>query len=366
MNFEFSDEQGEIRDSISRVLRAQCDYKKVRNVLENNSLYDHALWKTMGEMGWLAVAVPEEYGGHGLGATTLCVVAEEIGRVLAPVPLSSSIYLAANALLLSESELLKKQILPELISGKKIATIAFSEKYGQSITDGGISSRVVNGNLSGSKFPVPDGQVADYIIVTAYDSRDRLGLFLVDKTHKNAVVTSLECIDPTRPLAHISFDSVPVVEICSDASVSIRNLINKAAVFVAFEQLGGAQAALQMSCDYARFRHAFGRPIGSFQAIKHKLVDMYTRIELARSNAYFAAWAAESNSEQLALAASAARIAATDAFEFSAKETIQTHGGIGATWEADMHLFYRRSKSLLALLDAPANWRNQLVTALGG
>jgi acyl-CoA dehydrogenase len=369
MDFDFSAEQKEIRDQARKLLAAECDLKRVRRVLEGEAPYDAALWKRIAAQGWLAVAIPEAYDGLSMGQATLCVIAEELGRSLAPVPVSSSIYLAAQAILLAGDEEVKQAYLPALASGDKIGTLACAEGMAPLAATNKVTTRYADGALTGTKLPVPDGTVADFAVVSARvasRSDEATGLFLVDLAGPGIERQLLDCIDPTRPQARIVFKDAPARPLggAEMGAATLRRVLDSAAVLTAFEQIGGADAALAMSGEYAKIRHAFGRPIGSFQAIKHKLADMYVRNELARSNAYYAAWALDAQSAELPLAAAAARVAASEAYEYAAKETIQTHGGIGATWEADMHLFYRRARLLMLLLDSPPCWRNRLVSEL--
>jgi len=373
MDFDFSPEQKEIQHQAARLLTEQCDLRAVRRVLEGEGPYDRALWKQVAELGWLGVAMPEECGGLGLGHGTLCVIAEELGRALAPLPVSSSIYLAAEAVLQAGDAQQRGELLPLLASGERIATLAAAEGMRSASATEQVLARVEAGRLSGTKLPVPDGMVADWAVVTARTTSSAdgcdaecTGLFLVELDGPGVRREALQCLDPTRPQARIVFDAAPARPLgpAEGGAAALRRVLDRAAVLIAFEQIGGADAALAMSTEYAKIRHAFGRPIGSFQAIKHKLADMYTRNQLARSNAWYAAWALDASPDELPLAAAAARIAASDAYEFAAKETIQTHGGIGATWEGDMHLYYRRAKALMLGLDSPAHWRQRLVRAL--
>ena len=369
MDFDFSAEQKEIQHQAQRLLSERCDLRAVRRVLDGDAPHDRALWRQVAELGWLGVAVPEEYGGLGMPRSTLCVIAEELGRALAPLPVCSSIYLAAEAILQSGDEGHKRELLPPLISGERIATLAAAEGIVGAMAFAQQKTCVADGRLSGTKLPVPDGLVADWAVVSAHcsvQSADDCGLYLVDLNGPGVRRSALQTLDPTRPQALIEFKDAPAQALgtIEGGAAALRRTLDCAAVPVAFEQVGGADAALAMSAEYARIRQAFGRPIGSFQAIKHKLADMYTRNQLARSNAWFAAWALDASPADLPLAAAAARVAACEAFEFAAKESIQTHGGIGATWEADMHLFYRRAKSLGLVLAGPAGWRNRLVDAL--
>jgi acyl-CoA dehydrogenase len=368
MDFDFSAEQKEIRHQARRMLAAECDLSRVRRVLDGESLHDGKLWRQIAELGWLGVAIPETYGGMGLGHGTLCVIAEELGRVLAPVPVSSSIYLAAETILQAGDEDTKQAWLPLLAAGDKIGTLALAEGIAPLAAVEGVRTRCVDGSLSGVKFPVADGCIADFAIVSALDDAagESAALYIVELDAPGVQRETPQSLDPSRPQARIVFDRARAVPLCGaeHTPAALRRVLDRAAVLVAFEQIGGADAALAMATDYAKLRHAFGRPIGSFQAIKHKLADMYTRNELARSNAYYAAWALDSSEAELPLAAAAARVAASEAYEYAAKENIQTHGGIGATWEADMHLHYRRSRLLMLMLDSPLQWRQRLVAQL--
>jgi len=369
MDFDFSPEQKEIQHQAARLLAERCDLRAVRRVLEGEQAFDSPLWKQVAELGWLGVAIPENCGGLGSSPSTLCVIAEELGRALAPLPVASSIYLAAEAILQAGDDVQRRELLPTLASGERIATLAAAEGTLPLMALQRITTSVAGGRLSGAKMPVADGLVADFAVVSARAGRaadDAVGLFVVDLHGPGVVRQPLQSLDPTRPLARLVFDNAPAQPLgrIEHGAAALRRVLDRAAVLVAFEQIGGADAALAMSVEYAKVRQAFGRPIGSFQAIKHKLADMYTRNQLARSNAWYAAWALDASPADLPLAAAAARIAASDAFEFAAKETIQTHGGIGATWEGDMHLFYRRAKGLALMLDNPASWRNRLVDTL--
>ena len=366
MDFDFSAQQKEIQHEARRMLAERCELRTVRRVLDDDLAYDAALWQQVAALGWLGTAIPEAYGGLGLGGDTLAVIAEELGRALAPLPVSSSIYLAAPCVLHAGSEAQRREWLPDLASGKRIGTLAAAEGLVGVADTGAQTARVAGGRLTGVKQPVPDGLLADWAVVTARDEREAPGLYIVELAGPGVVRESLGCVDPTRPSARIAFDAAPARRLdgALDATTALQRALDEAAVWVAFEQVGGADAALAASVDYARMRHAFGRPIGSFQGIKHKLADMYTRNQLARANACCGAWALTAEPSELPLAAASARVAACEAAEYAAKETIQTHGGIGATWEADAHLFYRRARALQGLLDGPMVWRERLVDAL--
>ncbi|MFM9862916.1 MAG: acyl-CoA dehydrogenase family protein [Micropepsaceae bacterium] len=369
MNFDFSDDQKMLKDQARKFLTEKCPTKVVRKILESDEPYDKALWKQIGEMGWLGTAIPEEYGGLGLGHLELCVIAEELGRAAAPVPFSSSVYLATEALLVAGSDAQKKKYLPKLASGEWIGTFAIAEGA-QPPSPKTIKATFKAGKLDGTKTPVPDGDVADFAVVLAKSADGQgertLSLAIVDLKGAGTSRRAVKTIDPSRSQAELSFKGAAAEALgpAGDGWDLAKRVLDRAAVLMAFEQVGGADACLVMAKDYALNRYAFGRTIASFQAIKHKLADMYVLNELARSNAYFGAWALSTNAADLAEAAAGARISATDAFHNAAKENIQTHGGMGFTWELDCHLYYRRSKVLSLALGASRVWKDRLVNHL--
>jgi alkylation response protein AidB-like acyl-CoA dehydrogenase len=365
MNFDFSDELKQLRDEARRFLAERQALAAARRVLDGNEGYDRALWREMGEMGWIGAAIPEEYGGAGLGHLGLCVLAEELGAVLAPVPFASSAYLAAEAILLFGSAAQKERYLPKLASGASIGTVAIAEGPG-ALDPARLACAVAAGKLSGTKQPVADGEFADLAVVAALGADRRPALFLVDLAGPGVARERIATIDPSRGHARIAFSAAAAEPLgpAGEGASLIERLFDRAAVLFAFEQVGGAQASLDMAKSYALERYAFGRPIGSFQAIKHKLADVYVATELARSNAYYGAWALSQDAPELGVAAAAARVAASDAFSLAAKENIQTHGGMGYTWEFDCHLYYRRAKLLALALGAPREWKERLITRL--
>ena len=228
-----------------------------------------------------------------------------------------------------------------------------------------LACRVEGGKLTGVKIPVTDGDVADMALVLASEG-GKAGLFLVDLKAKGVARETLKSLDPTRGVAKLTFDGATAERVGETGAgfELVQAIMDRAAVLLAFEQTGGADRCLEMAKAYALERYAFGRVIGSYQAIKHKLADMYVKNELGRSNAYYGAWALNTNAPELTVAASAARIAASEAFWFASKENIQTHGGIGFTWEMDCHLFYRRSRQLSLVAGAPRVWKERLVSQL--
>lgn len=364
MNFDFSDDQKLIQEQARRLLSERFSLREVRRVLDGEISHDDTLWRAIAELGFLGIAIPEAYGGLGLGRDTLCLVAQELGRALATVPVASTLYLGAEALLAGDDEALRLELLPRIATGDLLIAAALAEGSRAASDASGIAARLDGDRLTGVKLPVADAGIADFAIVSARDSAGQVRLVLAPLDHGAVSRQPVETIDPSRPHHIVRFDGVPVRMIAQGGEDALRRLLDRAAIYIAFEQLGGAEAALAMACDYARLRHAFGRPIGSFQAIKHKLADMYVNIELARGNCTYGAWAMAADTDMLPLAAATARISATEAFDYAARENIQVHGGIGATWEADMHLFYRRARLLALTLGNQLVWRERAVGQL--
>jgi alkylation response protein AidB-like acyl-CoA dehydrogenase len=366
MNFDFSHDQKQLRDQARKFLAEKCSPKAVRVVLEGKEPYDRVLWQGLAEMGFLGVAIPEEFGGAGAGHLELCVIAEEMGRALAPVPFSSTVYLAAEALLLAGSDAQKQKWLPKIASGEAIGTMALFEGKGNPSLQA-IKLAASGGVLNGTKKPVPDGAIADFAVVAARTGsggrETDISLFLVDMKAGGVEAKSLTNVDPTRGQAEVTFKDCKAEPLgaAGEGWSIINQVLDRAAVLIAFEQVGGADRALEMGRDYALDRIAFGRPIGSFQAVKHMLADMYVSATLARSNCYYGAWALSNNASELPEAAATARISATQAFQHCAKNNIQVHGGMGFTWEFDCHMYYRRSNALALGLGSLSYWEDALI-----
>jgi len=369
VNFEFSAEQKELQDQARKFLAEKCPPRAVRNVLEGKDSYDRDLWKALAGMGFLGVSIPEKFGGAGAGYLELCVIAEEIGRALAPVPFASTVCLAAEALLIAGSEAQKQKWLPAIASGDAIGTLALFEGSGKPSAKA-IKLAASGGVLNGIKKPVPDGAIADFAIVAARAGpsgrESDIALFLVDTKAGGVEAKPVDNIDPSRSQAELIFRDcrAELLGPATDGWNILSHLMDRAAVLMAFEQIGGADRALEMARDYALDRIAFGRPIGSFQAIKHMLADMYVSATLARSNSYFGAWALSTNAGELPEAAATARVSATQAFQHCAKNNIQVHGGMGFTWEFDCHLYYRRSNALALALGSQSYWEDALIDRL--
>jgi hypothetical protein len=366
MNFDFSDDQKQLRDQARKFLAEKCPPKAVRAVLDGKAAYDKELWNGLAEMGFLGVAIPEEFGGAGAGHLELCVIAEEMGRALAPVPFSSTVYLAAEALLIAGSDAQKRKWLPKIASGEAIGTLALFEGTGNP-SPKAIKLSADGGMLNGAKKPVADAAIADCAVVAARNGssgrESDISLFLVDMKGGGVEVKELSNLDPTRGQAEISFKNCKAEALgpSGEGWSILSQVLDRAAVLTAFEQVGGADRALEMGRDYALDRIAFGRPIGSFQAVKHILADMYVSATLARSNCYYGAWALSTNAGELPEAAAAARISATQAFQHCAKNNIQVHGGMGFTWEFDCHMYYRRANAVALGLGSLSYWEDALI-----
>ncbi len=365
MNFDFSDDQKFLKGEARKFLEANSPTSRVRKVLDDDAkAYDEELWKAVAGQGWLGAAIPEAHGGLGLGHLELCVIAEELGRVVAPIPFASTVYFLAEAVMLAGNDEQKAYLLPKIAAGEIIGAMATSEGPGV-LTASNLKSTVTDGKLTGVKIPVTDGDIATVALVLAKEG-GKPGLYLADLTDASVTREALKTLDPTRDAARLTFKDTPVKRLggAGDGIELMEQVLDRAAILLAFEQCGGADRSLEMAKEYALERYAFGRVIASYQAIKHKLADMYVKNELARSNAYYGAWALNTNAPELPVAASAARIAASEAFWFASKENIQTHGGIGFTWEMDCHLYYRRSRQLSLVAGAPRVWKERLVSHL--
>jgi len=364
MNFEFSEDVTAMRDEVNRFLTNRLPTGAVRHQIESGAMLDRELWQELAAMGWLGASIPEAYGGAGLGHETLCMIAEELGRALPFVPVSSSIFLASLAIQDYGSDAQKQAYLPGLADGSRIGAFALAEGNGDPAPESAGTSFAA-GRLTGKKHPVFDGAAADFAVVAARNADGGTGLYIADLAAPAILREPLATFDLGRPAAVITFTGAAAspLPLAGDWS-AIARLLDQAAILFAFEAVGGAQAALAMALDYAKSRYAFGRPIAALQAIKHKLADIYVAIELARSNAYFGAWALQADGPERPAAAAAARLSANDAFFEAAKENIQVHGGMGFTWESDCHLYYRRAKQLAGNLGSARYWRNRLIGRL--
>lgn len=364
MNFEFSEDQKFVQHTAREYLQEHSGLDVCRAVLESDRPYDPELWKGVAEMGWLGAAVPEEYGGAGLGTLELVLIAQEIGRALAPIPFSSSVYLATEALRAFGSEEQRRSWLPRLCAGEVIGTAALGEGVGD-LELAAVATELSGGRLRGEKLPVPDGDVAGLAVVLAKDG-GAYSLALVDLDGAGVARTPLASFDPSRSQAKLVFDGAPAELLGrkGEGLAQAEHLLDRAAVLMGFEQVGGAERALEITREFTMNRYAFGRPVASFQALKHRMAEVYACNQIALSHGYYGAWALSHESEELPVAACGVRVAASEAFTRAAEEMVQMHGGVGFTWEYDCHLFYRRARVLSLVLGGPAEWREKLVQHL--
>jgi alkylation response protein AidB-like acyl-CoA dehydrogenase len=365
VTFAFSEEQQELRSTAARFLEEKSSSAIVRELMETDTGFDEGTWKQMADLGWLGMAIPEEYGGVGFGFVELLVLLEEMGKKLLPAPFVSSVLFGANAILNAASDEQKSELLPGIAEGTTRATLAFVEPSGRWDIDA-IELRAEDGKLTGSKSYVLDGHTATLLIVAAKAGSD-IALFAVDPDADGVTRTKLETLDMTRKQAKIDFNNTPATLLgdAKNGKAALQKTLDQAAALLSSEMVGGAQQCLDMSTQYAKERYQFGRPIGSFQAIKHKCANMLMEVEMARSAAYYAGWAAAEDPEELPLAASLAKAYCSDAYFHCAAENIQIHGGIGFTWEHDAHLYFRRAKSSEIYLGDATYHRELVAQKLG-
>ncbi len=371
MDFSFSEEQEELRRTVRSFLAKYASEEDVRRITGSGEGYDRQVWRRIaGELGLQGLAVPEEYGGSGFGYVELGIVFEETGRALLCAPYLASVALAAEALLRSGDEQAAKDLLPGICSGDTVATLALTEEDGD-WTEAGVrlaASREGNAwTLSGAKTYVPDGHLADLFLVVAR-GESGISLFAVDATAPGLTTTRLRTLDQTREQARVEFSATPARLIGAEGRAwpALRRTLATAGILLAAEQVGGAAAALQTAVEYAKIRVQYGRPIGSFQGIKHKCADLLTELESARSAAYGGLWALESGDErEIRVASALAQVYCSEVFTRVAGGGVQIHGAIGFTWEHPAHLYFKRAKSSEVLLGTPAHHRELLAAELG-
>ncbi|MFZ4515491.1 MAG: acyl-CoA dehydrogenase family protein [Acidimicrobiia bacterium] len=375
MNFAFTEEQEMLREAVRGFLEQYSPISAVRAQMETADGFDAALWERMtNELGLPALAIPEAYGGQGFGFTELTIVLEELGRALVCAPFFSSAVLGAFAILNAGSEADRQAMLPGIGAGTTRATLAVSEPSGSWDASGVAMVARPNGGtylLSGTKHYVLDGHTADQIVVVARaegtSGDDGLGFFVVSGDSVGLTREPLATMDQTRKQAKLVFDNVEAcaLGVPGSGGPALRTTMQQAAVALANEMVGGAQRVLEMAVEYAKVRVQFGRPIGSFQAIKHKCADMLLEVESAKSAAYYASWAATEGNDELPVVSSLAKAYCSDAYFHAAAENIQIHGGIGFTWEHDAHLYFKRAKSSEIMFGDATHHRELLAQEIG-
>jgi alkylation response protein AidB-like acyl-CoA dehydrogenase len=376
VNFAFSEEQEELRRSVRRFLDDKSPVTEVRRLMETTEGYDPKVWAQMAnELGLQSLHIPEAYGGQGFSFVELVVVLEEMGRALLCGPFFSTVCLAANAILNAGSEEQKSALLPGIASGETIATLAFTEPSGKWDANGITMEATPDGSggytLDGTKMFVLDGHTAGLIVVAARAAgtggTEGISFFTVSGDAAGLTRTALPTMDQTRKQAKLEFSGVSAQLLGEEGAAwaALSKTLDQVAVCLAAEQVGGAQKCLDMSVEYAKVRIQFGRPIGSFQAIKHKCADMLLEVESSKSAAYYAGWAAAEDNDELPVVASLAKSYCSEAYFHAAAENIQIHGGIGFTWEHDAHLYFKRAKSSEILFGDPTYHRELLAQRIG-
>lgn len=364
----FTDEQQELRRTVRAFLERHAPEAEVRRVMETPDGFDRSVWMQMADqLGLQSLAIPEEFGGSGYSFVEIGVVLEEFGRALLPAPFLSSVVFAANLLLLTDDEEIKKRYLPGIASGQLIVTVAATDDWGRRDAEGTTvhaTGREGSWTLTGVRSFVPDGHIADAILLVAHTEAGP-SLFVVDAD--SVTRTPHSTIDATRRMASIEFADAPadLIGRAGAAAAPLLTALDVASVGLAVEQVGGAAACLEMSVGYAKVRHQFGRPIGSFQAIRHRCADVMLGVESARSAAYHALWSAADLSDGLALLAPMVKAYCSEVYVDAALQNIQIHGGIGFTWEHPAHLYFKRAKSSELLFGAPDEHRALLAERIG-
>jgi alkylation response protein AidB-like acyl-CoA dehydrogenase len=375
MDFGFSEEQEMLRSSARDFLAKEAPMTYVRKMMEDDRGYTDELWRKMAGLGWMGLVLPEEFGGSGLDFVDMVVVLEEMGRAVLPGPFFSTVILAGIAIAEGGSAKQKAAYLPKIADGSLKATLAQLEPSARWDADGiELTAKTEGGGytLDGTKLFVPDANVADLFVVAGRapgsKGAEGVSLFLVDAKTAGVSVTMLKTMDQTRKLGEVTLKGVKVG---SDALLGtagggwklLERVAHRGKVGLAAEMCGGAQKVLEMSVEYAKVREQFGKPIGSFQAIQHKCANMLVEVESSKSITYYAAWAVANDVAEAPLAAAMAKAYTSDAYRHTAGEGIQIHGGIGFTWEHDMHIFFKRAKSS-EVTYGDATWNREIVARL--
>jgi alkylation response protein AidB-like acyl-CoA dehydrogenase len=375
VHLEFTTEQDELRDGVRAMLARECPMSLVREVVEKGTTPD-ALWSQMVELGWPALTVPEPAGGLGMGTVELAVVVEELGRVLAPGPFVATATQFAPVVAEAGSPEQQERFLGGIAAGELTGTLGLVEESGSIDAGHVITTATPDGDgfvLDGAKEMVVEASTADEIAVIARTpgthGDDGVGVFVVSRA--DVRLDPVDALDATRPLARVALDGVRIGadralgEPGPATAAAVRRAVEVATTALAVETVGAAQAIFDITLAYAKQREQFGAPIGSFQAIKHKFADMLVALERARATSYFAALTIAEDDGRRALATSTAKAAAGDCAALLAKEGIQIHGGIGYTWEHDMHLYVRRVKSSSLLFGNAAQHRARVADLIG-
>jgi len=369
LDFSFTDEHEELRATVRAFLQAKSDEAAVREQMATERGYDPAVWEQMAEqLGLTGLIIPEQHGGAGYTYVELLIVMEEMGRALLCAPYLGTAVFATNALLHCADETTQKELLADIAAGRKTASVAHAEPEG-GWELAGISMQARKSDdgweLSGSKAWVLDGHSVDVLLVVARTD-EGLSLFRVDADAKGLTRTPLPALDTTRKLARVDFADTPATRVSAgDQSEALARVLGLTQAALAAEQVGGAQVCLEAATEYAKTRLQFGRPIGSYQAIKHKCADMLVEVEFAKSAAYAACFAAANDEADFLETAALAKSYCSEVYFHAAAENIQIHGGMGFTWELPVHLYFKRAKASELFLGDAAHHREVLASLVG-
>ena len=361
--FTFTDEQAQLRSAVRKFCAENFDEQTVRGLMESDPPFDAKVWSRLGsELGVLGLSVPESEGGAGGSLVDQAVAVEELGASLSCGPVFGTVFLAIPALVAASAGAVRDELLAELVEGRRTAAFAVADRAG-AFDPSAVTVTASGDRLSGTVERVVDAGAADDLLVAA-GGPDGVGLYAVDATGPGVERTPLVTIDLTRPQATVRFSDAPARLVAGpdEAERVISHALQVGSALLAAEQVGAAQHLLDLSVDYAKSRLQFGRQIGSFQAVKHRLADMLVDLEHARSTAYHAVWALTDGSDDPALAASMAQATCSAAFSRIAKDTIQVHGGIGFTWEHQAHLYFKRATADAALLGTAEQHRARVAS----
>lgn len=337
MQFGLSESQEFLKDSARKFFAGECPSAEVRRLMETETAYDAALWAKLTEQGYTGIIFSEEYGGVGLGKVELMLLMEEAGRALLPGPFFSTVVLAGSIIDAVAGAAHKAKYLAPICRGQARATVAILESNASwNLSD--IQLTAANNKLTGEKLFVSDAAIADFLIVVA-----RNGVFVVDSKAPGLKISAMSAMDLTRKLYVVEFKDTPAEHL--GPTTNLQRAFDIAGAALAAELVGGMQRTLDLSVEYAKTRKQFGKPIGMFQAVQHQCADMYLETESSRSAVYYAGWALEENAPDAATAVSIAKMYASDAGRTVGNRGIQIHGGMGFTWENDIHLYYRRAKA---------------------
>ena len=353
MQFGLTESQKILKDNARRFFSAECPITEVRRLMASDTAFDPVLWKKMAEQGFTGIIFPEEFGGLGLGKVELALLMEEMGYALVPGPFFSTVVLAGSVLDICASSEQKKKYLEPVCNGTARATVATLMEAGSRLDPEDTRISFANGKLTGRKLFVPDAAIADFILVITSS-----GICLLESKAPGIKMTAMNTLDFTRKLYAVDFSNTPAEKLAN--TTRWTSALDVATAALVAEMVGGMQRTLDITVQYAKTRKQFGKPIGSFQAVQHKCADMYLETESSRSAAYYAAWALQEDAPDAAVAVSIAKMYASDACRNVGNCGIQVHGGMGFTWENDLHLYYRRAKASETMLGDATHHRERI------